>query len=193
MSQGNSHNTWALVSQGGYLWPIANWEHRYAKPRMQVVSAAASVGGRGGAPDPRLRTRERCCAGRVCPFTLERAVVPWHPAPLSPHFSPPPSLTYRQPQQKNSFQLCSQLNPRRGRGGRGELTTGSGSLCHDENQEEDGQTWERTLVGGVRQHMEVKSGRRRGRAVIGHERKWACADAGAPSQASATCGWHSSW
>jgi len=28
--QANSHNTWALVSQGGYLWPIANWEQRYA-------------------------------------------------------------------------------------------------------------------------------------------------------------------
>jgi len=28
--QANSHNTWALVGQGGYLWPIANWEQRYA-------------------------------------------------------------------------------------------------------------------------------------------------------------------
>ena len=28
--QANSHNTWALVSQGGHLWPIANWEQRYA-------------------------------------------------------------------------------------------------------------------------------------------------------------------
>jgi len=28
--QANSHNTWALARQGGYLWPIANWEQRYA-------------------------------------------------------------------------------------------------------------------------------------------------------------------
>jgi len=28
--QANSHNTWALVRQGGYSWPIANWEQRYA-------------------------------------------------------------------------------------------------------------------------------------------------------------------
>jgi len=28
--QANSHNTWALVSQGGHLWPIAHWEQRYA-------------------------------------------------------------------------------------------------------------------------------------------------------------------
>jgi len=28
--QANSHSTWALVSQGGHLWPIANWEQRYA-------------------------------------------------------------------------------------------------------------------------------------------------------------------
>jgi len=28
--QANSHNTWALVSRGGYLWPIANWGQRYA-------------------------------------------------------------------------------------------------------------------------------------------------------------------
>jgi len=28
--QANSHNTWASVSQGGFLWPIANWEQRYA-------------------------------------------------------------------------------------------------------------------------------------------------------------------
>jgi len=26
----NSHNTWALARQGGYLWPIANWQQRYA-------------------------------------------------------------------------------------------------------------------------------------------------------------------
>jgi len=28
--QPNSHNTWALARQGGYSWPIANWEQRYA-------------------------------------------------------------------------------------------------------------------------------------------------------------------
>jgi len=28
--QANSHNTWALARQGGYSWPIANWEQRYA-------------------------------------------------------------------------------------------------------------------------------------------------------------------
>jgi len=26
----NSHNAWALVSQGCHLWPIANWKQRYA-------------------------------------------------------------------------------------------------------------------------------------------------------------------
>jgi len=28
--QANSHSTWALARQGGYVWPIANWEQRYA-------------------------------------------------------------------------------------------------------------------------------------------------------------------
>jgi len=28
--QANSHNTWALARQGGYSWPIAIWEQRYA-------------------------------------------------------------------------------------------------------------------------------------------------------------------
>jgi len=28
--QANSHNTWALAHQGGYVWPILNWEQRYA-------------------------------------------------------------------------------------------------------------------------------------------------------------------
>jgi len=28
--QANFHNTWALVSQGGHLWPIANWEQSHA-------------------------------------------------------------------------------------------------------------------------------------------------------------------
>jgi len=28
--QANSHNTWALARQGGYLWPIANCEQSYA-------------------------------------------------------------------------------------------------------------------------------------------------------------------
>jgi len=28
--QANSHNTWALAGQGGYLLPIAKWEQRYA-------------------------------------------------------------------------------------------------------------------------------------------------------------------
>jgi len=28
--QANSHNTWALARQEGYLWSIANWERRYA-------------------------------------------------------------------------------------------------------------------------------------------------------------------
>jgi len=27
--QANSHNTWALARQGGYLWPIANGEQRH--------------------------------------------------------------------------------------------------------------------------------------------------------------------
>jgi len=30
MPQANSHGTWALARQGGYLWPIANWDQRYA-------------------------------------------------------------------------------------------------------------------------------------------------------------------
>jgi len=28
--QVNSHNIWALARQGGYFWPIANWEQKYA-------------------------------------------------------------------------------------------------------------------------------------------------------------------
>jgi len=30
MPQANSHSTWALASQGGYLWQIANFGRRYA-------------------------------------------------------------------------------------------------------------------------------------------------------------------
>jgi len=61
--QANSHNTWALARQGGYLWPIANWEQRYATaadgrpperrpsappppPPTRSTTAAAGSGGR---------------------------------------------------------------------------------------------------------------------------------------------------
>jgi len=37
MPQVNSPNTWALARQGGYLWPIANWEQRYATDITKVV------------------------------------------------------------------------------------------------------------------------------------------------------------
>jgi len=45
--QADSHNTWALVSQGGYLWPIANWEQRYAT--QDVRNHDPGGNGRGGA------------------------------------------------------------------------------------------------------------------------------------------------
>jgi len=35
--QANSHNTWALVRQRGYLWPIANWEQRHATRRAAAA------------------------------------------------------------------------------------------------------------------------------------------------------------
>jgi len=45
--QANSHNTWALARQGGYLWPIGNWEQRYATTltarRRPHVAARRSV------------------------------------------------------------------------------------------------------------------------------------------------------
>jgi len=45
--QADSHNTWALVSQGGNLWPIANWEQRYAT--QDVHNHDPGRDGRGGA------------------------------------------------------------------------------------------------------------------------------------------------
>jgi len=35
--QANFHNTSALARQGGYLWPIANWEQRYATLVLKAV------------------------------------------------------------------------------------------------------------------------------------------------------------
>jgi len=45
--QANSHNTWALASQGGYLWPIANWKQRYAtylQREMRTVPVTSEDG-----------------------------------------------------------------------------------------------------------------------------------------------------
>jgi len=99
--QANSHDTWALARQRGYLWPIANWEQRYStylqrkirtvpvrsedgetrlgdrgllRARASVtVQAAGDVGGRRPVP---IGGRWRFAgAGRDRPATHARACV----------------------------------------------------------------------------------------------------------------------
>jgi len=53
--QANSHSTWALASQGGYLWQFANCEQSYA-------SAAAAPDGSGRARRRRRRPAAKAAA-----------------------------------------------------------------------------------------------------------------------------------
>jgi len=70
VAQANFYNIWALVSQGGYSWPIASWEERYAA----FVSILA--GGRCSPTSPRTLLSSSLknvgldgCAAH-CPFLL---------------------------------------------------------------------------------------------------------------------------
>ena len=64
VQQANSHNTWALARQGGYLWPIANCEQRYATQPNGCVLRASGWSGEGV-----VQLCKRATAGR---FVLAR-------------------------------------------------------------------------------------------------------------------------
>jgi len=55
MPQANSHSTWALASQGGYLWQFANCEQRYVTYLQREIRA---VPVRSKDVDTRLGDRE---------------------------------------------------------------------------------------------------------------------------------------
>ena len=75
--QANSLNTWALARQGGYLWPIANWEQRYA-----TLLSLLAVPSRGGRPPPLMG------AAASLPFVTVRQMAPTLRDPDSPEICP---------------------------------------------------------------------------------------------------------
>jgi len=68
MPQANFHSTWALASQGGYLWQIANFGRRYA---TGVGGGRVDAGG-GGSTAAHARRPRSVARELLVPFVLFR-------------------------------------------------------------------------------------------------------------------------
>jgi len=74
----NSYNTWALAHQGGYSWPIANWEQRYATYLQREIRTGPVRSENGGTRlgDRRLLRARAGVTARAAGVAKGRRCVP---------------------------------------------------------------------------------------------------------------------